>query len=99
MSKPAQAGLEPHPSAPSLALSLGGGTQPALRGGPCAAAADLRRASRLCGWCSLTQWIRRVPLLEVKDLVVEFPHRRGTLRALDGVSFAIEPGEILGVVG
>jgi len=40
-----------------------------------------------------------VPLLEVKDLVVEFPHRRGTLRALDGISFAIEPGEILGVVG
>ena len=38
-------------------------------------------------------------LLEVKDLVVEFPHRRGTLRALDGVSFAIETGEILGVVG
>ena len=40
-----------------------------------------------------------MPLLEVKDLVVEFPHRRGTLRALDGISFAIEPGEILGVVG
>lgn len=40
-----------------------------------------------------------MPLLEVKDLVVEFPHRHGTLRALDGISFAIEPGEILGVVG
>jgi peptide/nickel transport system ATP-binding protein len=40
-----------------------------------------------------------VALLEVKDLVVEFPNRRGTLRALDGVSFAIAPGEILGVVG
>ena len=39
------------------------------------------------------------PLLEVKDLVVEFPTRRGTLRALDGVGFAIAPGEILGVVG
>lgn len=38
-------------------------------------------------------------LLEVKDLVVEFPHRRGNLRALDGLSFSIEPGEILGVVG
>ncbi len=39
------------------------------------------------------------PLLEVKDLVVEFPTRRGTLRALDHVSFDIAAGEILGVVG
>ena len=38
-------------------------------------------------------------LLEVKDLVVEFPGRRGTLRALDGVSLDIAPGEVLGVVG
>jgi peptide/nickel transport system ATP-binding protein len=38
-------------------------------------------------------------LLEVRDLVVEFPGRRGTLRALDGLSFDIAPGEILGVVG
>ncbi len=38
-------------------------------------------------------------LLQVKNLVVEFPHRHGTLRALDGVSFDIAPGEILGVVG
>ncbi len=38
-------------------------------------------------------------LLQVRDLVVEFPHRRGTLRALDRVSFDIAPGEILGVVG
>ena len=38
-------------------------------------------------------------LLQVKNLVVEFPGRRGTLRAIDDVSFDIAPGEILGVVG
>ena len=38
-------------------------------------------------------------LLQVKNLIVEFPHRRGTLRALDDISFDIAPGEILGVVG
>jgi peptide/nickel transport system ATP-binding protein len=38
-------------------------------------------------------------LLQVQDLVVEFPTRRGTLRALDHISFEIAPGEILGVVG
>jgi peptide/nickel transport system ATP-binding protein len=39
------------------------------------------------------------PLLEVRHLRVEFPTRRGTLLALDDVSFTIAPGEILGVVG
>ena len=39
------------------------------------------------------------PLLEVKNLRVEFPTRRATLLALDDVSFDIAPGEILGVVG
>jgi peptide/nickel transport system ATP-binding protein len=38
-------------------------------------------------------------LLEVRNLVVEFPGRRGTLRALDDISLSIAPGEILGVVG
>ena len=39
------------------------------------------------------------PLLEVKNLRVEFPSRHGTLLALDDISFEIAPGEILGVVG
>jgi peptide/nickel transport system ATP-binding protein len=38
-------------------------------------------------------------LLEVRDLTVTFPTRRGILRALDRVSFTIDTGEILGVVG
>jgi peptide/nickel transport system ATP-binding protein len=40
-----------------------------------------------------------VSLLQVQNLVVEFPSRRGTLRALDDISFEIAPGEVLGVVG
>jgi peptide/nickel transport system ATP-binding protein len=38
-------------------------------------------------------------LLQVDNLTVEFPTRRGVLRALDGISFDIAAGEILGVVG
>ena len=40
-----------------------------------------------------------VPLLQVQHLRVEFPTRRGTLVAVDDVSFDIAPGEVLGVVG
>ena len=39
------------------------------------------------------------PILEVKNLRVEFPTRRGTLVAVDDISFSIAPGEVLGVVG
>jgi peptide/nickel transport system ATP-binding protein len=39
------------------------------------------------------------PLLEVRSLRVEFPTRRGTLLAVDDISFSIAPGEVLGVVG
>ena len=38
-------------------------------------------------------------VLSVRDLRVVFETRRGTLTAIDGVSFDIARGEILGVVG
>jgi oligopeptide/dipeptide ABC transporter ATP-binding protein len=39
------------------------------------------------------------PLLQVEDLVIEFPGGRGSFRAADGVSFAVEEGKTLGLVG
>jgi peptide/nickel transport system ATP-binding protein len=39
------------------------------------------------------------PVLSVKNLTVQFPTRRGTLTAVDNISFDIMPGEVLGVVG
>ena len=39
------------------------------------------------------------PLLQVQDLRVSFRSRRGTAVAVDGLSFSVAPGEVLGVVG
>ena len=39
------------------------------------------------------------PLLEVRDLRVSFRSRRGEARAVDGLSFVLEQGQVLGVVG
>jgi peptide/nickel transport system ATP-binding protein len=39
------------------------------------------------------------PLLEVKDLRTSFFTEAGEVRAVDGVSFAVEPGKLMGLVG
>jgi oligopeptide/dipeptide ABC transporter ATP-binding protein len=39
------------------------------------------------------------PLLAIRDLVVEFATEDGTVHAVDGISYDVMPGEILGIVG
>lgn len=39
------------------------------------------------------------PLLEIRDLEVEYWTRRGIVRAVDGVSFDIYPNEVVGLAG
>ena len=40
-----------------------------------------------------------MPLLEVDDLRTYFHTREGVVRAVDGMSYAVEPGETVGIVG
>ena len=38
-------------------------------------------------------------VIEIDNLVVEFPSSQGMLRAVDGVSLKVDEGEVLGIVG
>jgi peptide/nickel transport system ATP-binding protein len=41
----------------------------------------------------------KAPLLDIRDLHVEYVTPRGPARAVDGVSFALAPGEVFGLAG
>ncbi|MBC7434948.1 MAG: ABC transporter ATP-binding protein [Bdellovibrionales bacterium] len=40
-----------------------------------------------------------MPLLEIKNLYVDFPTQGAVMQAVDGVSLSLEEGEVLGIVG
>src|SRR6059058_1108575 len=42
---------------------------------------------------------RLAPLLEVKDLHTEFRTGAGLVRAVDGISYTVDPGETVAIVG
>ncbi len=48
---------------------------------------------------ALTKAGSNAPLLDIRDLYVEYVTARGPARAVDGVSFSIAPGEVFGLAG
>ncbi len=55
-----------------------------------------RRPGQAASW---TPRHDRTPLLTVDNLAVEFETAHGPVSALQGVSFSLSPGEVLGIVG
>jgi ABC-type dipeptide/oligopeptide/nickel transport system ATPase component len=41
----------------------------------------------------------KIPVVDVRDLVIEFDTLHGRKRVVDGVSFKVNPGEVLGILG
>src|SRR5688572_29846588 len=54
----------------------------------------MRLSIRGCGGAEVPD-----TLLEVKDLTMHYRTRKGEVRAVDGVSFVLEQGQVLGLVG
>src|SRR3546814_3710748 len=57
------------------------------------------RSATACAMRSIRGGARIMALLDVDDLRVTFRTPRGALQAVKGVSFQVEPGRCLGIVG
>ncbi len=101
----------PAPTGDQLGRAAAGGTEPAVdRPGALAAAARPRgdhhraraehpgrRSARRLGPLSLIAMDQ--PLLSVRNLKTFFMMDEGTAKAVDGVSFDVQPGQVVGIVG
>src|SRR5215210_4790214 len=66
---------------------------------PRSSAAQSKAQSPAWGQASARDQAKSETLLEVRNLRVEYLSPKGPVRAVDGVSFSIGPGEVLGLAG
>jgi oligopeptide/dipeptide ABC transporter ATP-binding protein len=67
---------------------------------PAAAATNGRQATDFLGFREIREENQPVPaLLDVRNLHTEFRTGAGLVRAVDGISYTVDPGEIVAIVG